>query len=118
MLFLFAICFLYFNSSTAYRSTSLVYQKSIVDSRKASKLPYDKLYHLSLIATLKNGKNVLIEKNEVINFEMTGVRDNAESKMVRLNGKKLTLNILMANTKKYMGSKFLPYSSYFVRKYE
>ena len=41
---------------------------------------------------------------------MAGVRKNAESKLVPVN-KSLTLNTVMANTKKYMGRKFLPYST-------
>ena len=80
-------------------------------SRKAKKLPYDKLFHLYMIVTLKNGKNILIEKNDVINMEYRGVRKNAESKRVAVN-KSLTLNTMMANTKKYMGKKFLPYSGF------
>merc|ERR1712100_862238 len=80
-------------------------------SRKAKKLPYDKLFHLYIIATLTNGKNILIEKNDVINMEMKGIRANAESKMVPVN-KNLTLNTVMANTKKRMGGKFLPYNGY------
>ena len=80
-------------------------------SKKAKKLPYDKLFHLYMIFTLKNGKNVLVEKNEVINMEMKGVRKDAESKLVKVN-KSLTLNTVMANTKKKMGRKFLPYSAY------
>ena len=80
-------------------------------SKKANKLPYDKLFHLYIIFTLKNGKNVLVEKNEVINMEMKGIRKDAESKLVKIN-KSLTINTVMANTKKYMGRKFLPYSAY------
>ena len=52
-----------------------------------------------------------MEKNEVINMEMKGVRKDAESKLVKVN-KSLTLNTVMANTKKKMGRKFLPYSAY------
>jgi len=80
-------------------------------SRKAKKLPYDKLFHLYIIATLENGKNILIEKNDVINMEMKGIRANAESKMVPVN-KQLTLNTVMANTKKRMGNSFLRYDSW------
>ena len=80
-------------------------------SKKTNKLPYDKLFHLYIIFTLKNGKNVLVEKNEVINMEMKGIRKDAESKLVKVN-KSLTLNTVMANTKKKMGRKFLPYSAY------
>ena len=44
-------------------------------------------------------------------MEMKGVRKDAESKLVKVN-KSLTLNTVMANTKKKMGRKFLPYSAY------
>ena len=80
-------------------------------SRKAKKLPYDRLFHLYMIVTLKDGKNILIEKNEVINMEMKGVRKDAESRLVPVN-KKITLNTVMANTKKRMGKHFLPYNAY------
>ena len=56
-------------------------------SRKAKKLPYDRLFHLYMIVTLKDGKNILIEKNEVINMEMKGVRKDAESRLVPVNKK-------------------------------
>ena len=80
-------------------------------TKRANKLPYDKLYHLYMIITLKDGKNVLVEKNEVINMEMKGVRKDAESRKIDVN-KSLTLNTLMSNTKRYMGRKFLPYSGW------
>ena len=80
-------------------------------SKRAKKLPYDELYHLYIVFTLKNGKNIRCEKNEVIRMEMKGVRKDAESKLVPVN-KSLTLNTVMANTKKHMGRKFLPYSAF------
>jgi len=78
--------------------------------RKASKLPYDKLFHLYMIIALKNNQQVLLEKNEVIKIRLgQGTRQNAEVRLVPVN-KTLTLAKLLENTKKYMGSKFLVYS--------
>jgi len=84
-------------------------------SRDAKKLmkekSYDSLFHLYMVITLKNGKNILTEKNAQINMEYKGVRRDATSKLVSVN-KKLSLNTLMANTKKRMGAKFLPYDGF------
>jgi len=84
-------------------------------SRDAKKLmkekSYDSLFHLYMVITLKNGKNILTEKNAQINMEYKGVRRDATSKLVSVN-KKLTLNTLMAKTKKRMGAKFLPYDGF------
>ncbi len=110
------------NTEIAYiqvaRSPLETYTKIALDvvslgefSKKAKKLPYDKLYHLYAVITLKNGTNILLEKNDVINTEYKGVRANAESKMVPVS-KPLTMNQLMANTKKKLGSKFLRYDAY------
>ena len=78
--------------------------------KKAKKLPYDRLFHLFAVIALKNNKQIRLEKNEVIQMKVgKGTRKNSEVKLVNIN-KKITLNTLMENTKKYMGSKFLPYS--------
>ena len=80
-------------------------------ARQAKKLPYDRLFHLYMIITLKSGKNILLEKNEVIMMEVgAGVRKDAESKLVRVN-KNLTIETLLSTTKTYMGNNFLPYSA-------
>ena len=78
--------------------------------KKTKKLPYDRLFHLFAVIALKNNKQIRLEKNEVIQMKVgKGARKNSEVKLVNIN-KKITLNTLMENTKKYMGSKFLPYS--------
>jgi len=85
-------------------------------SELKNKYGFDKLYHLSLIATLSNNK-IIIEKNEVITIEplsqSSSIKANTEYFNVPLNNPNLNLNTLIDNTLKYMGnSKFYDYDSF------
>ncbi len=82
-----------------------------------SKYGFDKMYHLSLIATLTNNK-IVIEKNEVINIEplsqSSTIGPNTEYLNVPLsNAPNLTLIDMIDKTREYMGeSKFYDYDGF------
>lgn len=64
--------------------------------------PYDKLFHLALIADI-GGQSIVIEKNEVINISMS-YKVSAKTEQMKVYLKKaVTLNDLLANTEKSMG---------------
>jgi hypothetical protein len=76
----------------------------------------DKLYHLSLIATLSDNQKIIIEKNEVITIEplssSSSIKSNTEYLKIPVT-KKLTLNTMMENTKKAMGDNlYFSYESF------
>ncbi len=81
-------------------------------SKKFSRLPYDKLFHLRLDITTSQGK-FKMEKNEVINMDKDPVKSKgAEQQPLSSVPSGLTMNLLMENAKEYMGAKFIPYSAY------
>ena len=80
--------------------------------KEVEKLPYDDIFHLYMIITLKNGKNISTEKDEVIKMKVgQSVRANAESRIIKNIPSGLTLQKLITKTKGYMGKKFLPYDA-------
>lgn len=99
--------------------------QKIIDfaSNNISKLQYDKLFHLSLIAELITGELIIIEKNEVINVSKISsihIQDSEEMKIIV--DKHLTINRLLDNAKKHIGDKsFYEYDAlknncqYFIR---
>ena len=70
---------------------------------------YDKLYHIYLLITLDN-KTLLVEKNEQINIDLKirRHRDDEQSSITNINVG-VTLNSLLLNTKKLMGSNYYSY---------
>jgi hypothetical protein len=72
---------------------------------------YDELFHLYLEIKLQSGKSLLIEKNAVINITPSLKRPKEEIRRINTFQKDLSLNIIMNNTQKAMGSKFFPYSA-------
>lgn len=75
---------------------------------------YDELFHLFLEMTTASGKRISVEKNEVINMEVSPKkRDKEEVKdIISSIPDGLTIDTLMANTEKYMGQKnFFGYSA-------
>jgi hypothetical protein len=74
---------------------------------------YDDLFHLYLELTTQNNIKLNIEKNEVINFELSPkARPKEEVKDIVNFPNGLTLNELMNNTKELMGqSDFINYSA-------
>ena len=72
--------------------------------------PYDDLFHLSVVLRTEDGKDILVEKNEVINMAMKGRKGGENLSITPFQGGK-TLNEIMENTKKRMGVKFFGYSA-------
>lgn len=64
---------------------------------------FNEFYHLFLIANV-GVKNILIEKNEVINITDNFKEDAKEKLQVNLNGKKITLFDLINNGRKMAGN--------------
>ena len=71
---------------------------------------YDQLFHLYLIITLEGGKQITLEKNEVIKLSNSNVREGVESKTITSLPNK-TLGQLLENTEKAMGYNFHRYSA-------
>jgi len=66
---------------------------------------YDKLYHLALICGLADGKSLVVEKNEVINISRSyKMTKDTESIDIPLNGKNITVNQMLENALKKVGS--------------
>lgn len=75
---------------------------------------YDTLFHLFLEMTTLSGKRISVEKNEVINMQLSpSIRPNEEVEIITSNiPPNLTINSLMNNTRKHMrDSKFFNYSA-------
>lgn len=86
--------------------------QGFVNFLSGGKVPYDTLFHLSIVGSFPDGQRLIIEKNEVINMSMKIYKaDGTEMMPVQdLNPK--TLNEIMQNTKNFMGDKFIPYSAH------
>ena len=88
-----------------------------IDSLK-KKYGYDKLYHLALIATVKDTKgvmrNIVIEKEENPTIsEKYKASDLTESEGVNLRGKNLTLNEMLEKTRQHLGNqKYFSYNAF------
>lgn len=69
------------------------------------KYGFDELYHLALIADVGN-KNLVIEKNEVINVSGSySTSSKTEKQEVPLNGKEFTINEMFEKGRKNVGDK-------------
>ena len=69
------------------------------------KYGFDRLFHLALIANVGN-KNLVIEKNEVINVSTTyKTNSNTETMNIPLNGKVFSVNEMLENTRQKIGDK-------------
>ena len=72
---------------------------------------YDKLFHLQFIITTNNGQHIIIEKEEVIKFDVNPQeRENEEYSPVTIP-QRITIQELMDNTKEYMGGSMFSYSA-------
>lgn len=83
--------------------------------KRWDKLPYDKLFHLDLRLEINDGKKVvviLVEKNEVINMEVSPKKSKDSECQIIPNFKRpITLNQLLASAKAIQGDKFFNYSA-------
>jgi hypothetical protein len=79
-----------------------------------AKYGYDKLFHLAMVCE-SQGKNIIIEKNEVVNISTEyKVNTLTETYPVSLGGLKLTIRELLENTRKRIGDKkFFTYDPYY-----
>jgi hypothetical protein len=69
------------------------------------KYGYDKLFHLALVADI-GGKNIIIEKNEVVNISTEYKVDTlTETYPVSLGGQKITIFDLLEKTRNTIGDK-------------
>ena len=79
-----------------------------------STVPYDKLFHLQLHIIFKNGKTVMIEKNEKLNSDVHP-RINKDSEQYEIDPSFIpdnrSLGSLIHNTEQFMGDKFIQYSA-------
>jgi hypothetical protein len=75
------------------------------------RLNYDKLFHLFSEITLENGKQVRVEKNEVITMTM-GFKQDADTERQEVPmTKAVSFRELLDNAKNKMGGKFFAYDS-------
>jgi small nuclear ribonucleoprotein (snRNP)-like protein len=75
-----------------------------------SSLPFDKLFHLYMIISTSKG-TFLLEKNERINATKSIPKNVDGTEQIGvLVPTDLSVNVLLENTEKRMGSNFLPYS--------
>ena len=80
--------------------------------QKLSETPYNKLYHLFIIATLNDGKKVSLEKNEVINMDTGADTRGGETMDMSNIPSDLTINKLLQAGLEVQGNKFYDYSAY------
>lgn len=83
----------------------------------ANKYGYDKMFHISLIATLPNNNNIIIEKNETVTIEplqnSKSINDKTEYLNVAVMDPILNLNEMINKTIQYMGeSSFYSYDAF------
>jgi len=76
------------------------------------KVPYDTLFHLSIVGHFPDGQRLIVEKNEVINMSMKIYKTDGTEKMSVDEPNDKTLNEIMENTKNAMGDKFIRYSAH------
>lgn len=73
---------------------------------------YDQLFHLQLDFTLESGKEMRVEKVEVINMdEQLTNKSDGQIRPITKMPVGMTLNAMMENTKNAMGGKFFLYSA-------
>jgi hypothetical protein len=75
-------------------------------------MPFDELYHLSLIITTESGNRILVEKNEVINISRNVIMtpDTQTEQIINLPTN-LTIKELLDATEKRMGNNYYLYNA-------
>ena len=78
-----------------------------------SKYSFDKLFHLSLVARLESGKDIILEKNEVVNISPDyKVYKDTESLDIPFTGE-MTINKILETARKNVGNKtFFDYDAF------
>lgn len=73
---------------------------------------FDELFHLFIEIELQTGTRLTLEKNERINMEVNPrTRPDEQIKSVQNIPQGLTVNVMLENTKKSMGSQFFSYDA-------
>lgn len=73
---------------------------------------YDTLFHLFLEMTTQTGKRISVEKNEVINMDISPpVRPKEEVETIQSLPSGLTIGVMMNKTKQRMGQRFYKYDA-------
>jgi hypothetical protein len=72
------------------------------------KYGFDKFFHLALVLTLKNNKNIIVEKNEVISVS-DSYKTNSDTEVLPIDDYKIpiTVNYLLDKTRKAFGNDVL-----------
>ena len=74
--------------------------------------PYDQLYHLFMVLTFTDGKQISVEKNEVIKLSNSNLtRANTETKQISKAPNNTTLALLLEKTEEAMGYSYHRYST-------
>jgi len=80
--------------------------------KKLDELPYDKLFHLRMVITLTSGKQIQVEKNEVINIS-TNITKHSKQEGVEVPvSRTLTLNDLLKGGQEKLKDKFFSYRAF------
>ena len=76
-------------------------------NERMKEIEYDDLYHLYMIIRMSNGKNLLVEKNEVINISLNIPKTSNKTEMMEITDipNELTINTFINNTRNFMGEK-------------
>jgi hypothetical protein len=78
--------------------------------KNEKELGYDNLFHLFMVLTLENGTKLSLEKNEIVNLKpYTTPRENSECRPMSVGMKTITLNELIDNVEKRMGTRTYHY---------
>jgi len=86
--------------------------QKFINVLSGNKVPYDVLFHLSIVGHFPDGQRLIIEKNEVINVSMKIYRTPHTDVVKISDPAPKTLNEIFQNTREQMGDKFIPYSAY------
>jgi len=75
------------------------------------KYGFDKFYHLALVITLKSGKNIIVEKNEVIEVK-DSYKTNSDTETLPIKNMKsgYTINYLLENARRQVGDDTIYFS--------
>lgn len=80
--------------------------------KKLETLAYDKLFHLRMILTMEDGKQIQLEKNEVINMTTKIDKIKGQEEMPVSLIMPMTLNQLLEGGKKILGDRYFTYRAF------
>ena len=80
--------------------------------KKLDELPYDKLFHLRMVVTMEDGKQIQIEKNEVINISLKVDTIKGQEELDVPIHNSITLNQLLEGGKTILKDKYFSYRAF------